>query len=308
MLGSICTGFAMVHLGNLSGGLTHLERAAKLSEMAEADSDAAQRLEASVSRSLARANGRAYLAYALCWSGYSDRARRLLPAASDPARSVRENVMALIQRLRLPHFLVAPTQLAEPAEEVLRISQKFGFSYFIATAKIFQGYAMAHSHDPRTGRTLIQEGLSVLMADDFVLWCAYFHALLAETHQLEGDVDTAFSILTRALSMARRLREGWCEGELKRRIGIAHWLKGNPDKATICFREAISVAAAQSAKLFELRASVSFARLLARQGKRDEAYNVLNPVYAWFSEGFDTPDLLDARALLTELAHTSGAT
>ena len=111
--------------------------------------------------------------------------------------------------------------------------------------------------------------------------------------------------MTHAQAMARRLREGWCEGELKRRIGVVHWLKGDVNKATMCFRKAIFVAAAQSAKLFELRASVSYARLLAGQGKRDEAHHALNPIYAWFSEGFDIPDLINARELLTEIAHTA---
>jgi predicted ATPase len=85
-------------------------------------------------------------------------------------------------------------------------------------------------------------------------------------------------------------------------------LQQSPDNATeaeSCFQQAISVAQHQSAKSWELRASTSFAKLWQSQGKRQEAYDLLAPVYGWFTEGFDTADLIDAKALLDELSEFS---
>ena len=92
---------------------------------------------------------------------------------------------------------------------------------------------------------------------------------------------------------------------MSRRLGDVHLDKGDPSAAERCFTQAIDTARNQSAKLFELRAATKLARLWRDQGKRAEALDILAPVLAWFTEGFDTPDLTDARALQTNLASSS---
>ncbi len=174
--------------------------------------------------------------------------------------------------------------------------------YHTAIARIYEGYVIAHRGDPRAGGAAIREGLADYAATEAVLASGYFRALLAETYQMQGDTDEALAILTEALSHMERTGERWCEAELIRRVGEAHRLKGDRDAAESHFAQAIEIARAQSAKLFELRAAVSLARLWSEQGKRTEARELLAPIYAWFTEGFDTPDLKDAKALLNELA------
>jgi predicted ATPase len=118
---------------------------------------------------------------------------------------------------------------------------------------------------------------------------------------MQGDTDEALAILTEALSHTERTGERWCEAELIRLVGETHRLKGDRDAAESHFAQAIEIAREQSAKLFELRAAVSLARLWSEQGKFAEARELLAPIYTWFTEGFDTSDLKHARALLAEL-------
>src|SRR5262249_46190251 len=111
-------------------------------------------------------------------------------------------------------------------------------------------------------------------------------------------------LLTEALMHVDKTRERWYEPELYRLKGVL-LLQLNSDnqaEAESCFQHALAIARNQQAKSFELRTATSLAKLWQQQGKRQEAYDLLAPIYNWFSEGFDTADLKDARALLDELA------
>ena len=131
--------------------------------------------------------------------------------------------------------------------------------------------------------------------------CRSFQASQAEAEAIGGDVDGALNTLLEALRASRHRGENWFEAELVRRRG--HLLQDrNPTEAETMFKEAIGIAQRQEAKLWELRAAVSLARLRRDQGRRAEAYALLAPVYGWFTEGFDTADLKEAKALLDELA------
>ena len=133
----------------------------------------------------------------------------------------------------------------------------------------------------------------------------YFLCMLAEAFMEMGRFDDGLNALTEALAAAEDGHENRsCEAE-------AHRLKGelllkqddsNAEEAQNCFRRAIEIARKQSAKSLELRATMSLARLLAEQGRRDEARAMLAEIYNWFTEGFDTPDLKDAKALFDELS------
>ena len=118
-----------------------------------------------------------------------------------------------------------------------------------------------------------------------------------------GQVEAGLTVLGEALTVAETTGERWYEAELHRLKG-ALLLQQNSDnqvQAESCFLHAISIAQSQQAKSWELRAATSLARLRRQQGKHQEAYDLLAPVYHWFTEGFDTADLQDAKALLNEL-------
>jgi predicted ATPase len=134
----------------------------------------------------------------------------------------------------------------------------------------------------------------------FPVWLS----LLARAYGELGQFDDAWSYIGEATTAVNRTKETWYEAEVHRIAGEIALMSPQPDaaKAEACFERALSVARAQQAKSWELRAAMSMARLWREQGKQDEARELLAPVYGWFTEGFDTLDLKQAKALLDEMA------
>jgi predicted ATPase len=132
----------------------------------------------------------------------------------------------------------------------------------------------------------------------------YFLGLLAKGAQDAGEGAEALSLLEAALAMVNKTGERWFEAELHRLRGqcISTHQQGPCAAAEACFQRAIDAAQEQQAKLWELRAATSLARLWRDQGKRARAHDVLAPIYGWFAEGFDTADLKGSKALLDELS------
>jgi predicted ATPase len=128
-----------------------------------------------------------------------------------------------------------------------------------------------------------------------------FVGFTAEAHAAAGQIDAALDTLDRASELKAEASESFYEAELHRLRGTLLMEKGDPAGAGAWLRRAIELAHTQGAKSLELRAAASFARLWRDQSKRTEACDLLAPVYGWFTEGFDTPDLMEAKALLNEL-------
>jgi predicted ATPase len=126
-------------------------------------------------------------------------------------------------------------------------------------------------------------------------------AFLARAYEIAGQMEDALTHLDDALQIVERTGERWLEAELHRQRGQLLLKQGNPEAAEQLYRKALSIAREQEAKLWELRAAVSLARLRRDQDRHAEARDLLTPIYGWFTEGFDTPDLKDAKALLDEL-------
>jgi DNA-binding winged helix-turn-helix (wHTH) protein/tetratricopeptide (TPR) repeat protein len=126
--------------------------------------------------------------------------------------------------------------------------------------------------------------------------------ILASAELAAGRSDQALAAIARALETAERTREHWLTAETWRVRGHVLLSIGRSERSEECFQHALAIARSQSARLFQLRAAVSLARLWRDQGKRSEALNLIAPIYGWFTEGFDTPDLKEAKALLEELA------
>jgi predicted ATPase len=129
----------------------------------------------------------------------------------------------------------------------------------------------------------------------------HYIALLAKAFDITGQIEEAATLLDKASQIIERTGERWFEAELCRHKGELLLWQGHADAAEEHYRKALSIAQDQEAKLWELRAAVSFARLWRDQGRRAEACDLLAPIYGWFTEGFDTPDLKEAKALLDEL-------
>jgi predicted ATPase len=126
---------------------------------------------------------------------------------------------------------------------------------------------------------------------------------LARAHAELGQFEEAWRCIGEAITAVETTKEKWCEADVHRVAGEIALMSPEQDaaKAQAYFERALSVARAQQAKSWELRAAMSLARLWRDQGKRDEAHDLLAPIYGWFTEGFDTLDLKEAKALLEEL-------
>ena len=127
-------------------------------------------------------------------------------------------------------------------------------------------------------------------------------ALLARACEIAGDIEEPLTLLDDALQIVTRTGERWLAAELNRRKGERLLRRGCSEAAEKLYRQALRIAEVQEARLWELRAAVSLARLRRDQGRRAEARDLLAPVYGWFTEGLDTADLKEAKALLDELA------
>jgi len=143
----------------------------------------------------------------------------------------------------------------------------------------------------------MHQGLAAKRAGGAEIKVPYYLGLLADAYSQIGRVTDALPLLADALDRVEHTGERWFEAELRRLKGEVLMALAPPQSET-SLREALAVAHAQGAKLWELRASTSLARLWRDQGKRTEAYDLLGPIFGWFTEDFDTPDLNEAKALL----------
>ena len=130
----------------------------------------------------------------------------------------------------------------------------------------------------------------------------HYIALLAEAGEIAGQFEEAVGRLDDALQIVDRTGERWFAAELNRHKGELLLRQGYSEAAEQLYCKALRIAEEQEAKLWELRAAVSLARLRRDQGRSAEAHDLLGPIYGWFTEGFDTPDLKEAKALLDELS------
>jgi predicted ATPase len=133
------------------------------------------------------------------------------------------------------------------------------------------------------------------------VWMPHYIALLASACELAEQPEEALTLLDDALQIVEKTGERWFAAELNRRKGELLLRQGHSEAAEEHYRNALSIADEQEAKLWELRAAVSLARLRRDHGRRAEARDLLAPIYDWFTEGFGTPDLREAKALLEAL-------
>jgi len=189
------------------------------------------------------------------------------------------------------------------AAAAIRLTTAQGFSQFMAFGSMLHGWTLAQQGQAQAGITQITQGLTAWRVTGSELLRPYFLALLAEAHGTLGEPEAGLTALTEALTLADTTGERWCAPELWRLKGTLLLQQSSDSQAEVetCFHHALDIARNQQAKSLELRAATSLARLWQQQRKRQEAHDLLAPVYAWFTEGFDTADLQEAKALLEAL-------
>jgi predicted ATPase len=192
--------------------------------------------------------------------------------------------------------------LDERADQLVAVATEQGFLYWRAAGTIFRGWVKVKNGDVTEGISLLRSGSTAFRATGSEAWMPYILALLARACEIAGQVEEAANLLDEALQIVERTSERWFAAELNRHKGRLLLRRGHSEAAEELYRKARSIAQEQEAKLWELRAAASLARLWGEQGRRVEARDLLAPVYGWFNEGFDTADLKEAKALIDELA------
>jgi predicted ATPase len=192
--------------------------------------------------------------------------------------------------------------LDRQSAELTAAAVEQGFPLYHAQGTIFRGWAKVRHGNISEGIDLLHRGLSAYRATGSEVWMPQYRAFLATASEMAGQIDEAAALWDDALHNVERTGERWFEAELNRRKGELLLRQQLWDLAEGLFGKALRIAQEQQAKLWELRAAVSLARLHRDKGRHANARAVLAPVYRWFTEGFDMADLKEAKALLDELA------
>jgi tetratricopeptide (TPR) repeat protein len=190
----------------------------------------------------------------------------------------------------------------ELAGQLIAVAIELGFPHWRAQGTIFRGWAEIKNGDVTEGISLLRSGVAAYRATGAEQWMSQYTPLLATAYEITGQVEEALTLLDQALQTVERTGERCFVAELNRHKGRLLLRQGHTEAAEELYRKALSIAGEQGAKLWELRAAMSLARLRHDQGRRAEARDLLAPIYGWFTEGFDTCDLKEANTLLSELA------
>jgi class 3 adenylate cyclase/predicted ATPase len=249
---------------------------------------------------------RAFAALTVWFLGYPDQALAHLHEA-----------LALAHELAHPYTLAHARYMAamvsqmrrdvpavhEHAEAAVALSTEQDFTLWAAWGTSVRGWALAMQGQGEAGMVQVRQGIVACRATGAGVLVPYFCTLLADVSAHLGHTEEGLQALTEAHTLIEQHEERWWEAEIARLRGVLLLRQtGTPQvEAETWLRRALDVARRQEAKSLELRAAMSLARLWQQQGKRAEAYDLLAPVYGWFTEGFDTADLQEAKTLLDEL-------
>jgi predicted ATPase/DNA-binding winged helix-turn-helix (wHTH) protein len=248
-----------------------------------------------------------FIAWTLWFLGYPDQALQSSHQALTLAQALSHPYslgFALYRAARLHQYRREGQRAFARAEACVSLSTEQGFTYLAAMGTVTCGWALAWQGQGEEGIRQIGQGLAVSRATGTVRHQVYILALLAEAYQRGGQIQAGLDVVVEALAGVERTEERWYAAELHRLKGELVLHHDTPDEfqAEACFTQALDIARQQQAKSWELRTATSLARLWQQQGKRIEAHALLAPVYGWFTEGLETTDLQEARALLEDLA------
>jgi predicted ATPase len=263
-----------------------------------------------------------YTAWALWPLGYPDQALQRSHEALTLAQELAHpySLIFALSGAATLHQLRREEQAAQArAEATMTLSTERGFPQWLAWGTILRGWALARQGRSEEGIAQMRQGLAGYQATGGEVTRPYFLSLLAEAYGDVGQTAEGLSLLDEALATVQKTGGRWCEAELYRLKGelllrsdvqrptsnvgqMAPGISSAAMEAEACFRQALDAARRQQAKSWELRAAMSLSRLWQGQDKRAEARQLLAGIYGWFTEGFDTADLREAKALFEELS------
>ena len=249
---------------------------------------------------------RCYAAWVLWTLGYPEQAHQRIDEGLSLAQELphRFSLAAALVYAAWQHQLrrEGPTVQAR-AEAAISLSTEQGFPHWLAAGTFLRGWALAAQGQAEEGLAQLQQGLAAWRAIETKLGLPAILLLLAEAYGKAGQVEVGLQTLAEASALVNQTQERVYEAELYRLQGELLLVRSAEHyaEAETCFRQALAVARRQQAKSWELRAATSLSRIWQQQGKQAEAHALLAPIYGWFTEGFDTADLKDAKALLHEL-------
>jgi predicted ATPase len=293
-------GIILCNLGEYATARTHLEQGIALTDPAAQRALAFRQGEALGVRCLA------VVANTLWCLGY-------------PAQAVwrSQEALALAQELAHPysltvtrywmarlHFLRREVPaVQEQADALLTLATAHGFPSFVAHGTCWHGWALAMQDQGETGMAQIHQGMAAVLATGETVSQPLHLVLLVEAVGRTGQVEEGLRLLAEAMAAFEASGRGDLLAETYRLQGELLLRQTAPDaiQAEACFQQALAIARRQHAKSWELRAATSLSRLWQQQGKRAAARELLAPIYGWFTEGFDTADLQEAKVLLAEL-------
>ena len=244
---------------------------------------------------------------ALWLLGYPEAALADLEHALTNAREIGHaaTLMLALYVTGLTHILCGNYAAANAqSDEVVPLADEKGSTMWKAYGMLNQGWVFSLTEKALDAVQTITSGLTALRSTGSTLWIPSCLAHLAPAYAELGQFDDASRCISEAMTLVETTKETWFEAEVHRIAGEIALKSPKPDaaKAETYFERALTVARQQQAKSWELRAAMSLARLWRDQGKVQQARELLAPVYGWFTEGFDTRDLKEAKALLEELA------
>jgi predicted ATPase/class 3 adenylate cyclase len=254
--------------------------------------------------------GLGYTALVLWYLGYPEQALQKSKAARTLAQELSYPFSLAAARIfvaMLHQFRQERGLTQEWAEAAIALAREQGFPQWLAQGTVLQGWALAQQDQRDEGIAQIRQGLAAHKTIGAGIFHSYFLVLLAEAYGKAGQAEEGLATLAEALTVDKS-GERFYEAELYRLRGeltLQAKAPGTPspvEEAEACFLKAIEIARRQQAKSLELRAVMSLSRLWQQQGKAAEAHEMLSALYGWFTEGFDTKDLQDAKAVLDELA------
>jgi predicted ATPase/class 3 adenylate cyclase len=301
MIGHRLMGTSFLETGDIAQGRAHYDQALALYDPAE-------------HRSLATRFGQdvrvailSYRSRALWVLGYPEAALEDTEHALKDARAIGQAATLMYALTNLSLTLIQCGNYATVTaqlEEGVALADEKGASIWKALGIMNQGLLFALTGNAADAVQKIGSGLTAMRSTGSSLWIPLYLPHLARAHAELGHCEDAWRCISEAVTAVGTTKERWCEADIHRIAGDIALMSPEPDatKAEAYFERALAVARQQQAKSWELRASMSLARLWRDQGKVQRARELLAPVYGWFTEGFDTRDLKEAKALLSELA------
>jgi class 3 adenylate cyclase/tetratricopeptide (TPR) repeat protein len=299
VMGCEACGIAHFHLGEFTSARPYLEKALDLYDPAHRPAYA----------DLLSYDARVFLGVHLSWVlaclGYIDQALFQREAAVGEARRL-SHPPTLALALGAIGFGTGsllglePTFLLQYADETLDLATEYGLGFDRSAALWCRGSSLAGLGRAKEGIPLLSAGMAGWQQAGFAVFRPWHLSLLGDAYRIAGQWQSGIEHLAEARRLTAKTGARFFDAETVRLTGDVRSAMSDPAAAEENFREAIAIAQQQSAKLWELRAANSLARLWINQGKRTKAYELLAPVYAWFTEGFGTPVLQEAKALLDE--------